>query len=64
MDDILLLFPTYIALNFELQNNANQTIAIKEKVNLQDHGSTGGFNPTTEQKVTSNGGKGNFSVTS
>ena len=53
----------YIDFNFEVQNDNGETLTIKDKQNVADGGSTGGFRPFDEQTVTSNGGNGEFMVT-
>ena len=59
----MLPFPTYIDFNFEVQNDANETLTMQGMSNIADGGTTAGFKPYEPTGVTSNGGKGKLSVT-
>ena len=58
----MLPFHTYIDFNFNVQNDSDETLTITGKTTDPACGFTAGFDPPDEQGVTSNGGKGHFSV--
>ena len=64
MGDIELSFPTHVDFNFDVQNNADETLTITRKEDKLHCGSTKGFKPPGDQAVTSNGENGHFEVTS
>ena len=59
----MLPFSICIDVNFNVQNDSDETITIKEKTFLLDNNHLGQYEPAGVQSVTSNGGKGHFQVT-